>query len=283
MSSTADAPVPAGWYADPVEFAEPGLRTQCRWWNGVEWTDHVAPLPTPVSPDVSFAAGSSVVTATTSDARPAPATVSPLESARAAELMPLHSARTYMGSRRPLTVIVDDSPSPLNPAEFHTAAYEPFGARYGLAPPANLPAMGTAHSRAHLRAHTVSVWLLATMPVTQALLIFWVFSTPGADGSMWTRALAFAFPFVLSAALAGQDSRLLTASGHRRTTPWILAFFAPPIYLAVRGSRVARSTGAVAWPLIVWIIAQVGVLSAWFALDPGAPQALIDALITAFL
>lgn len=278
MSTTTDTPVPAGWYSDPVEFAEPGLRTQCRWWNGAEWTDHVAPLPTPMSPDVSYSAAGSVNTATTTDVRPAPATVSPHESARAAELMPLHSARTYLGSRRPLTVIVDDSPPPVSLGHFDPPTYERFGNLDRLAPPPSLLTIVTAYQRPKHRAHTVSVWLMATMPVTQALLMFWAFSTTAADSTPTTRALAIAFPFVLYAALAGQDSRLLTASGHRRTAPWIIALFAPPIYLAVRGARVARSTGSLAWPLMVWILTQLAVLGAWFVLDPGAPQTLLDTL-----
>ncbi|MDO9590330.1 MAG: hypothetical protein Q7J04_04235, partial [Microcella sp.] len=95
------------------------------------------------------------------------------------------------------------------------------------------------------------------------------------ESSAWTRALTVALPFVLYAALAGQDTRQLENSGHLRTAPWITALLTPPLYFAVRGVRVARSTGAAPWPLVVWAAAQLAVIIAWTTLDPGAvPQLL---------
>jgi hypothetical protein len=126
--------------------------------------------------------------------------------------------------------------------------------------------------------NTVSVWLIAAMPLTQALLVFWVFTAVPADGSFWARALAVAFPFVLTAALAGQDTRLLMAEGHARPAPWITALVAPPLYLALRGLRVMRSTGAIPWPFVVWLVLQLAVLAVWFAIEPGAVQSLIGSL-----
>ena len=113
------------------------------------------------------------------------------------------------------------------------------------------------------------------MPVTQALLLWWVFSAPATDTMMWTRVLAVAFPYVLSSALASQDTRLMRAAGHARTAPWITGLIAPPVYLAVRGVRVARTTGVPPWPLVMWIAAQLAVLAVWITIDPTAVQSLV--------
>jgi hypothetical protein len=122
------------------------------------------------------------------------------------------------------------------------------------------------------------VWLIAAMPVTQALVVFWVFTTLPLEASDWTRALALGFPVVLTAALAGQDSRLMVAAGHQRTAPWIVALIAPPAYLAVRGLRVMRTTGAGPWPLFGWLVAQAAVIGVWFAVDPTAMDSLLSLL-----
>ena len=130
-----------------------------------------------------------------------------------------------------------------------------------------------------LRVHTASIWLIATMPLTQALLIYWVFSSLPPESSAWTRALTVALPIVLYSALAGQDARQLDSSGHLRTAHWILALIAPPLFLAVRGIRVMRATGSAPWPLIVWAAVQAGVIAVWWALDPGAVQQLLQSVV----
>lgn len=52
MSTTTAITVPAGWYADPVQAAAGAAVTQCRWWDGAQWTAHVTTISTPVSPVV---------------------------------------------------------------------------------------------------------------------------------------------------------------------------------------------------------------------------------------
>lgn len=278
MSTTSTVAAPAGWYADPVQAASGSAITLCRWWDGQQWTSHVATVSTPTSPMVSSAAVSSAAsldtaTATGSITIGAPATPTPRESARAAESMPLHAVDPAAGlraaHRRPTRSTASPlSPSTLSPANAETGEYVPFAAR-NRAASIDAPAVD-ARNPLRLRVHTVSVWLIASMPVTQALLVFWVFSTLPAETSAWTRALAVVFPLILSAALATQDRRLMEASGHLRTAPWVAALLAPPVYLAVRGVRVARATGARSWPLVVWLGAQLSVLTVWFVLDPAA-------------
>ena len=288
MSTSTAIRVPAGWYPDPVESSTTGMTTQRRWWDGTAWTQHTAPLQTPVSPEVSTETLAAVTAAARGETPvfsvvgSAPATVSPRDSARAAESMPLHPVDPAAGMRSAGSAPTGSAASPLSPANAETAGYEPFRTRDLVDAPALTAATldpAAARNPMRLRVHTVSVWLMATMPLTQALLVFWVFSTLPAESSAWTRALAVAFPLVLMGALAGQDTRLMALSGHLRTAPWVTAVLAPPLYLGVRGVRVARATGAVPWPLVVWAVTQLGVLAAWYALDPEGVQAVFRALI----
>ncbi|OYX53411.1 MAG: hypothetical protein B7Y93_07705 [Micrococcales bacterium 32-70-13] len=286
MTSTTAMRVPAGWYPDPVETSTTGMATQRRWWDGTAWTHHTAALQTPVSPVVSTETLAAVTAATRAEAAAvptfsvvgsAPATVSPRESARAAENMPLHPVDPAAGLRGSSAASAASAASPLSPANAETAGYEPFGIRDRA--DARPVEAASPRNPMRLRVHTVSVWLMATMPLTQAMLVFWVFSTLPAESSAWTRALAVVFPLVLMGALAGQDTRLMELSGHLRTAPWLTAVLAPPLYLGVRGVRVARTTGAVPWPLIVWAIAQLGVLAVWSGLDPEGVRAVLAALV----
>ena len=129
------------------------------------------------------------------------------------------------------------------------------------------------------RVYTASVWLMATMPFTQALLIFAVFTSLPPESSAWTRGLTLIFPFILYAALAGQDTRLMALAGHLRTAPWVTALVVPPVYLAVRSARIGLTTGAIAWPLYVWLVAQAAVIGTWWALDPAGVLATIEPLL----
>ena len=276
MSTTTAIRVPAGWYADPVESASGAAATQRRWWDGERWTHHVAPIDMPSVSGVSpVSAPGSVSTGAFSVV--APATPSPRESARAAESMPLHAVDPAAGLRSTASAPTRSAASPLSPANAETSEYVPFAARE-RASVVSVPA-ATARNPLQLRVHTVSVWLIATMPLTQALLVFWVFTTLPAESSSWTRALAVVFPFILSAALATQDRRLMELSGHLRTAPWVTALLAPPVFLAIRGVRVARTTGARSWPLVVWLGAQLSVLTAWFVLDPATVVAIALGLL----
>lgn len=275
---TTTVQVAAGWYADPVTVTATGEATQRRWWDGTAWTHHTAPIE-PVAPAAAQPAMSSTTVSS------APTTLSPSDSARVAESMPLHAVQT-VGTRRDRiahdvaaaapysTLSPATTTSPESAASSDHGHYEPFSHRR------NTEMLERASHRASrndsgLRVHTVSIWLMATMPITQALLVYWVFSSLPPESSAWTRALTVALPFVLYAALAGQDTRLMEASGHLRTAPWITALLTPPIYLALRGVRVARTTGSAPWPLYVWFIVQAGVIAVWWLVDPVAVQGLV--------
>lgn len=287
MTNTTTVHVPAGWYPDPVTLSDSGVSTQRRWWDGTAWSTHTAPFE---APRVAAASPTGSLTAVGS----APTTVGPSDSARTAENMPLHSVAAHPSSYRnrveaevasaaPYSAFSPSTSSvPLSSNSVGSAGaqvdYEPFAYRRHAEALASLPPRTVSRNPLGLRVHTVSIWLMATMPITQAMVIFWVFSSLPPESSTWTRALAVALPFVLSAALAGQDTRLLEGSGHLRTAPWIAALVTPPIYLAVRGVRVSRATGASPWPLVIWVIAQLGVIAVWFSLDREAVLMLLQQL-----
>lgn len=277
MNTMTAIRIPAGWYPDPVGSDISGATIQSRWWDGMAWTPHTAASQTPVSPVAmtEALADSTMLAATFSTFGTAPVTVSPRESARMAETMPLHIVTPSAAVRSMGLPRMANAFSPISPAYAEISGYEPFAAHERFT--SDNP-VARARTALHLRVYTVSIWLMATMPITQALLVFWVFTMLPAESSAWTRALAIAFPFVLSAALAGQDTRLMELSGHLRTAPWITALLTPPIYLALRGVRVARTTGAAPWPLIVWATAQLAVVGVWWMLDPEGVLALIGAL-----
>ncbi|MER3389290.1 MAG: DUF2510 domain-containing protein [Microcella sp.] len=295
MTTTA-IQVPAGWYPDPLATTIGGESTHRRWWDGAQWTEHVEPLrPTevPRSPDVSTgamrrarrSAGTSdhvaepgAYTATGS----APVTLTPHDSARAAHRMSLHSTSAdsaYFGSS----------------ASVSSAAFpSPAGSRRWPRTPVSAVDLDSARPRRRRepdravvsepleprrRVYTTSVWLMATMPFTQALLIFAVFTSLPPESSAWTRGLTLVFPFILCAALAGQDARLMALAGHLRTAPWVSALLVPPVYLAVRSARIGRTTGAIAWPLYVWLLAQATVIGTWWAVDPAGVLAVIEPLL----
>ena len=278
MTNTTTVQVPAGWYADPVTMTASGTATQRRWWDGVAWSTHTAPFeaPQPVT--------STVAPATTrSSASSAPTTVGASDSARIAENMPLHSvaAERYDSSRFATDIRAAAPYSALSPASSsaHELAsstapteYEPFAHRRRVEMLESTARRTTNRNPLGLGVHTASIWLMATMPLTQAMLIFWVFSSLPPESSAWTRALTIALPFVLYAALAGQDARQLDGSGHLRTVSWLAVLIAPPLYIALRGVRVARATGAAPWPLFVWLAVQLSVVVAWWIIDPAAAQ-----------
>jgi hypothetical protein len=275
MSTSTEVHVPAGWYADPALMASAAVVTQLRWWNGESWSEHTAAAQKPTNTNEIAISGF------------APATPNPRESAQRAEAMPLHagSASSSSSAISPPALSASSAPSvgsaASRPANAITAGYEPFSSRRDSemreAGRATRDSRAGSDSRI-TRVHTVSIWLIAMMPITQALLTYVVFTSLPAENSTWTRAFAIILPFVLYAALADQDSRLMASVGHIRTAPWMTALIAPPAYLAIRALRIGRTTGALPWPLVVWAVAQLAVIATWWLLDSDGLLAALDLL-----
>lgn len=304
MTTTA-IQVQAGWYPDPLATTVDGTPTHRRWWDGAQWTEHVEPLQveplhvaeSPRSPEVTtgamaFAreydevqqrANSSFTQPVASPgfsttAGSAPVTLTPSESAHAAHRMSLHS---------PITNSAGSAYS-ASPASSSSASAPFASVSSAVDVEHTRPRRRRGHDRASVsepaeplrtRVHTASVWLMATMPFTQALLIYVVFTSLPPESSAWTRGLTIIFPFILYAALAGQDTRLMALAGHLRTAPWVTALLLPPVYIGVRSVRIGRTTGAMAWPLYVWLLAQATVVGTWWAVDPAGVMAFLDLFI----
>jgi hypothetical protein len=254
MTTTTTVQVPAGWCADPVTIAASGAATQRRWWDGAAWSTHTAPFEAPTA---------TITLSTLTVVGSAPATVSPSGSARVAENMPLHTVSTVSNRTRTGVAAEVAAAAPysaLSPATSSAAFsssssvgsaetqsdYEPFAHRRRVEMLAAIAPSSTARNPLGLRVHTVSIWLMATMPLTQTLLIFWVFTSLPRESSAWTRALTVALPFVLYAALAGQDTRQLENSGHLRTSHWATALVTPLLGGARRAGVSRDRRGCVA-------------------------------------
>lgn len=285
--------VPAGWYADPVEVAASGFATQRRWWDGTQWTQHVAPLATPVSPAVSNETLAAVTAASAaavgSSSRPssaaiassaavglAPATVTPGDSTRAAQSMPLHALDPTSGKPARQAAVRTFTP-PADPPQAEAAHYEPFSMRDRLTAAAHRSHRELRNPR-HLLVNTAPVWLIATMPLTQALMVFVAVTALPAASALWATVIAIVVSGVLTTALAAHDTRLMRSAGHARTAPLLTALVAPPVYLGIRGLRVLRATGVPPWPLVTWLATQLTIIGVWLTIDAARAQALLTVL-----
>lgn len=286
MTTTA-IQVPAGWYPDPIATAHGGEASHRRWWDGAQWTEHVealAPVQAPVSREPLQEINDQVAAPSVyTPAGSAPVTLTPRDSARAAHRMSLHSPSTdsaYSSSSASVPSVAYPSPAPTGRRSARTpvSAVDLETARPRRRRESDRAVVSEA-LEPRQRVYTASVWLMATMPIPQALLIFAVFTSLPPESSAWTRGLTVIFPFILYAALAGQDTRLMALAGHLRTAPWLTALVVPPVYLAVRSVRIGRTTGAIAWPLYVWLVAQAAVIGTWWALDPAGVLATIEPLL----
>ncbi|HET8958003.1 MAG TPA: DUF2510 domain-containing protein [Microcella sp.] len=273
MTTTA-VRVPAGWYADPLSADATGQPTHRRWWDGQGWTHHTALISetpdsvrsawsasAPESPDVSPATVEALRLSASYSA------IARQEAAKVAEQMPLHPGSPVTAPVRavaPLRTI-----TPMTPAAKAAQADVP----------AELEALwnevpGRAHGQhradKRTKVHTASLWLLATMPITQVLFLQWVLDLAATTATpQYSIVLALVLPFVLYGALASQDARQLSAAGHLTTTPWIVAVILPAVYLGARGLHLQRTVGANPYPaLLVWGLLQGIVLAVATVIDP---------------
>ena len=266
MSTTRVDRIPAGWYPDPLSRGD----AERRWWDGEKWTEYTAPL-------AASSADEHVVTAASTDrvtVHGAAATPTARESARIAESMPLH---TIVTSSSPtwdelprVSAATVFSPEVFTPAP-ENSDFVPVEFQQAYVVPSERPRMADTFAS---RVHTSAVWLFALMPIMHALVLYYVVVELPDSLPLWTVLLALALPFVLYAAVAAQDARALGNDGHLETAAWGLALFLPPVYLAVRGVQVSRATGAAPWPLLFWVVAQTGVLAAWWYLSPESLMAV---------
>lgn len=265
MTITAPSRVPAGWYPDPLS------RTgdERRWWDGDKWTEYTASVA--VVADVAEPLMTTVVSSPTGPVtvHGSAATPTARESARIAQLMPLHtivtsSSPTWDELPRVSAATVfspDIVLSDVVPAEFQDAYVAPVAR----------PKMADTFAS---RVHTSAIWLFAMLPIMHAAAVYYAITGLPSYAPFSSTLALLGLPFVLYAALAARDARALGDDGHLATAPWGLALIAPPVYLAVRGVQVSRATGAAPWPLFTWVLVQALVMAAWWFVSPETLTAL---------
>lgn len=265
MTITAPSRVPAGWYPDPLSRTG----SERRWWDGEKWTEYTAPIA--VVAEVLEPLETMIVSSPTGPVtvHGSAATPTARESARLAQLMPLHSivtssSPTWDALPRVSAATVfspDVMHSDVVPAEFQEA----------LVAPEARPKMADTFAS---RVHTSAIWLFALLPVMHAAAVYYAITGLPAYAPYTSTLALLGLPFVLYAALAARDARALGDDGHLTTAPWGLALIAPPVYLAVRGVQVSRATGAAPWSLFTWVVVQAVVMAAWWFVSPETLAAL---------
>ncbi|SIN91010.1 DUF2510 domain-containing protein [Agromyces cerinus] len=218
---------PAGWYPDPSDTAAQ------RWWNGVQWTEHVAQAA-PVAPVEQVAPAVSVPPVVAPVVVPqavAPAYVAPVTPAYAPAYV---SAPAYASQQVP-----------------NAGQPAPYG---GVAPTARVPE-GTP-------VDTIWIWLIVALPVLGILpLFFWDFQaymeqsmSPSTD-PMLTALGPYTDPWYLAATFGGWivyglavwfaalDNAALARMGYQRRFHWAWAFLSSLVYVIGRSVVVRRQAG----------------------------------------
>jgi len=224
--SDPDLP-PAAWYPDPSDAAAQ------RWWDGTQWTDHVAPSApiAPAAQAVPVASVPSVVAAVSAPVAPAYA-VAPVTPAYA----PVYpSAPAYASA----PVYTAERPAP-----------------YGTAEAARVPA-GTP-------VDTLWIWLVVALPVLAALpTFFWDFGAYMTQSMSVTTSMnpltaalgPYTDPWYLAATFGGWvaygllvwfsylDYAALAKLGYQRRFHWAWAFLWSLVYVIGRSIVVRRQAG----------------------------------------
>ncbi|MFC9561707.1 DUF2510 domain-containing protein [Agromyces sp. NPDC056965] len=237
----------AGWYPDPSDASAQ------RWWDGAQWTEHVAPAA-PVAP-VAQAVPQASVAPVVAPAVVAPAYVPPVTPAYAPAYA---SAPPYAAT----------APAYGQPA--------PYG---GVAATARVPE-GTP-------VDTIWIWLIVALPVLSVLpLFFWDFQSyleqsmsMSSSSTVLTALGPYADPWYLAATFGGWifyglsvwfaalDSAALARLGYQRRFHWAWAFLSSLVYVIGRSVVVRRQAGRGSLPMAaaiaLTVVLTIGVI-VWF-------------------
>lgn len=234
---------PAGWYPDPSNAAAQ------RWWDGVQWTEHVAPAA-PVVPVEQVAPAAPVA---------APVYVAPVTPSYPQAYAPVYAS------------------APAYAATPVQGAGQP--APYGGAPAATRVPEGTP-------VDTIWIWLIVALPVLAVLPLFlWDFEgymeqsmNPSASPMLtalgpytdpWYLALTFGgwIIYGLSVWFAALDSAALAKLGYERRFHWAWAFLSSLVYVIGRSVVVRRQAGRgylpMAAAIALTVVLAIGVI-VWF-------------------
>ena len=233
--------IPAGWYPDPSDAAAQ------RWWNGAQWTEHVAPAA-PVAAVVP-----PVVPPVVTPQVAAPAYVAPVNPADA----PAYAVAPAYGTTT--TSLGPGQPVP-----------------YGGAPAATRVPEGTP-------VDTIWIWLIVVLPVLAVLPLFlWDFEgymeqTMNPSASPMVTALGpYTDPWYLVATFGGWivyglsvwfaalDSAALAKLGYQRRFHWAWAFLSSVVYVIGRSVVVRRQAGRgylpMAAAIALTVVLTIGVI-----------------------
>ncbi|WP_104163605.1 DUF2510 domain-containing protein [Cryobacterium sp. N22] len=232
---------PAGWYVDP------GTGTRLRWWSGLDWTEHFAPMtehrPEPTSrpggePFDGRSAGADARSDSGTDESAPPLSRRERraleEEAAGTQALPPPVTRIA-----PITSYAWDREA--DRSESRPSAYVPMAA----------PEEATLYRDIPSRWSTASVWTIAFMPwiagVTAAaslVLAWW--------GSAWWLQLgALALPFLLTLAAAQRDVKRLRSWRHRTVAHWAWSLLGSVAYLIARTVVLRRHAGLGSAPM--WV------------------------------
>jgi Protein of unknown function (DUF2510) len=261
---------PAAWYVDPL------TSQNLRWWSGLEWTAHVAPLPDVVSAP------------TESDRMPAPAPVpapvpvpdlvpaGPVSEAASADPT---AAEVPAVEWTPVeSVVTDSAPGAVAPAT-RRAQRKSASAQTTIAPPPPTPLIApvTAFDWGHevdkdsprfarmmervdeyryipSRWGTVSVWMLAFTPWFALVYSVTFFLLIGLGVAEYLLYATIALPTLVTLALAQRDRKRLLTWGHQTVAHWAWSLLGALAYLIARSVVLRTHTGVGSLPLWIWFV-----------------------------
>ena len=246
---------PAGWYVDP------GDDVQLRWWSGLDWTEHCAPMvehrPEPdarpaTDTDRQRPPGRDIGDADAQPGTPdaAQALDRPLtrrerrlldEQADATRALPPPVPRIA-----PITSYGWDRESePAQDSFEHTVFLQPAGRDDPADRYVDIPS----------RWSSASVWVIAFMP--------WISVVAGyaalvvaltAPRAWWWQLGALLLPYLLTLAAAQRDVLRLRIWRHRTVAHWAWSLLGAPVYLIARTAVLRRHAGLGSAPLWVWLV-----------------------------
>ena len=237
---------PAGWYIDP----DGGV--QLRWWSGLVWTDHRAPL-TDHRPEPADESG---------PAESGPAERGAAESG-AAESGAAERAPAHPLTRREVRQLEEQAaatlalPPPVTRiAPISNYGWEREAGVRAELPLRHLPVAEPVHLYRDIpsRWSSASVWVIAFMPWITVVTVFaaMVVATL-APRAWWWWLGALVLPFLLTLAAAQRDVKRLRIWRHTTVAHWAWSLLGPPGYLIARTVVLRRHAGLGSAPLWVWV------------------------------
>ncbi|MBM7829457.1 hypothetical protein JOE59_000162 [Agromyces cerinus] len=258
---------PAGWYPDPSDAAAQ------RWWDGVQWTEHVAPAA-PVAPVEQVAPRASVP---------------PIVPVAPPVVAPPVAVPAYVAPVTPAYAPAYTSAPAYAPAPAYASAPAYVGAApaQGVGQPAPYGAVApTTRVPEGTPVDTIWIWLIVVMPVLSVLsLFFWDFeayleqSMSPSTSTMLTALGPYTDPWYLAATFGGWiiyglsvwfaalDSAKLARLGYQRRFHWAWAFLSSLVYVIGRSVVVRRQAGRGYLPMAAAIALTVAItigVTVWF-------------------